>query len=462
MEEKKHIDELFRRNLEEFRPSPPADMWDRIEAGLAPEKKRTPWLYYIRAAASIAVLLGLSAVLWLLFMQKENSETSSTIADVTAPKEVVSQSDLEWDESTMVANTQPDEIGATPRVAVITQGGASSILFAENKEAVLQSTADIILVSDDLKPLTSLQPKQLKDRFQHEIRTREGFVKDEYLQLALVTGEAENDKTKSSRIRLEAGASFQPAFTYRYHEKAMPGNMPPGYDGLEHGIYRLSGGVSLAARIGERFSVESGLRYLRQGQQLNDILVFSSPYLQTTPGTYALDEEYTNKYLISTSLGTIETNNSSLYFSDTRNSRVLASDENHLPGVPRSFQTLDANLIQNLDYFQIPLQVRYLLLKGDFELDVLTGVSVLLLDRNQVLLKLEESEHLLGKTHGVKNVNYGASFGLGFAYRLNEALYLSMEPRIGFFLNPVSSDKALGHKTYPYTLSLGTGLKYRF
>lgn len=75
------IDKLFRDRLEGHAPTPPAYLWDQLEAEIQPKRKRpVMWL----AAAAVALLTLLGGAWWLLVQQGPASGLEAgTIASVT-------------------------------------------------------------------------------------------------------------------------------------------------------------------------------------------------------------------------------------------------------------------------------------------------------------------------------------------------------------------------------------------
>ncbi|NLF42743.1 MAG: hypothetical protein GX587_08610, partial [Bacteroidales bacterium] len=268
------------------------------------------------------------------------------------------------------------------------------------------------------------------------------------------------DSEKSNDIRFEFGASFQPAYSFRYYGADYITNEGTNYEGLESGLIRYSGGISLSARLSKRISLETGLQYLRQGQKLNNIFVFNSSYLQEEPTGFSISDKYVNQYQIQTSMGTINTDNTSLYFTDSYNMRIQASENNMLTGVPRSFQSLDAFIVQSLDYFQVPIQIRALIIDKSIDISITGGLSALILSNNSANLDINGSKYYLGETAGIKHINFGANAGLGFAFELSPGIFFQLEPRFSCYLNPIKTNKSFEYQTFPYTFTIGAGLKY--
>lgn len=73
----KDIDDLFREKLERHSVNPSPMAWEKLQGRLA--QKKTPWAPWIKIAASLVLLLGLTALLWLNVGQ--TNEEPEAVAD---------------------------------------------------------------------------------------------------------------------------------------------------------------------------------------------------------------------------------------------------------------------------------------------------------------------------------------------------------------------------------------------
>lgn len=456
-----HIDELFRGQLEEFNPEPPVDMWERIESQLPSGKKHVYLPVYYRIAASIIILLGLSFFFGDTYFQDD--------ANISlAQTEIKKQENNAIENESKVDTIQLNKRGLNK---TLIQSGTSE---THKKEAYSLLAEENPIEKNNEKPhryslinkLPAINAISIAtDKFSdNSLLLKERATDIIGLPQEIAYLIPSEDKTpepeKGNGIRFEFGASFQPSYSFRYYGADHITNMGTNYEGLESGLFRYSGGLSLSAHLSKRISLETGLQYLRQGQKLNNIYVFNSSYLQEEPTGFSISDKYVNQYQIQTSMGTINTENTSLYFTDSYNMRIQASEDNMLMGVPRSFQSLDAFIVQNLDYFQVPLQIRALIIDKSLDISITGGLSALILSNNSASLDINGSRHYLGETAGIKHINFGANAGLGFAYELSPGIYFQLEPRFSCYLNPIKTTKSFGYQTFPYTFTIGAGLKY--
>ncbi len=120
----------------------------------------------------------------------------------------------------------------------------------------------------------------------------------------------------------------------------------------------------------------------------------------------------------------------------------------------------DQGIRQNLDYLEIPLNLRYTIVDRIFKLQVVGGMSTNLLVNNSVTMETADGTTEIGYLANIRNVNYSGNAGIGFSYHFLDHFSLSLEPRFRYFLNSVND--ATLPSTRPYTFGIYTGLNFLF
>jgi len=120
----------------------------------------------------------------------------------------------------------------------------------------------------------------------------------------------------------------------------------------------------------------------------------------------------------------------------------------------------NARFIQNFDYIEIPLYLRYTLLDSKFDVEMLGGFSSNLLVGNQTFMESNAGKSRIGSTRDMETMNYSGTLGLGLKYGLTKRVSLNVEPRVKYFLNSLNSNASVTYK--PYTIGVFTGLSYEF
>ncbi|MDQ6470375.1 hypothetical protein RB619_06960 [Flavobacterium sp. LHD-80] len=121
----------------------------------------------------------------------------------------------------------------------------------------------------------------------------------------------------------------------------------------------------------------------------------------------------------------------------------------------------DVELLQKLSYYEIPLEFNYALKKDEskFEVDAFTGFSFLFLDKNQLFLKSEKvSMQEVGEAKNISGLNISYDLGIGITYKLTDKIGLDINPLFKYYLNTFKENG----EAKPYSLSLQTGINYKF
>ncbi|MNX30470.1 hypothetical protein D3C86_606340 [compost metagenome] len=140
------------------------------------------------------------------------------------------------------------------------------------------------------------------------------------------------------------------------------------------------------------------------------------------------------------------------------NNIALKSDVN----IQQTFgNSNNIDLVQKLSYYELPMEFNYAIIKNETKIgmDVFTGFSFLILDKNQLYLKSENvSMQHIGEAKNISGVNISYNLGLSISYKLNDKFGLDINPLFKYYL---STFKENGDAK-PYSFALQTGVNYKF
>jgi hypothetical protein len=280
-------------------------------------------------------------------------------------------------------------------------------------------------------------------------------------KLALDAGEAtlqeplpEMDKTWREDPRWMVGAALSPLYTFRDVEsQAMA--MSSDY---ESGTVSYATGVQVGYRTTRRLAIESGVFYNKMGIDIGapGIQLFSNE-ADFAPIGNGIDQS--NIMAISNSVGNIVSNSGDIY---VNNYKVRADYQSNSPTDSWAGPAVSADqgIRQNLDYLEVPLNLRYTLVDRSIQVQLVGGMSTNLLVNNYVSMETPDGTTEIGTLTNIRNVNYSGNAGIGLIYHFLDHFSLSLEPRFRYFLHSVND--ATLPSTRPYTFGLYTGLNYLF
>lgn len=140
-------------------------------------------------------------------------------------------------------------------------------------------------------------------------------------------------------------------------------------------------------------------------------------------------------------------------------SNIILSTGTTPSSINSYFATSDnLTIVQKASYTNIPIEFKYSAFnKNRFGIDAIGGVSVILLDKNQLDMYGNNAGKItLGKIDNQSKINLGLNLGIGLHYNLTKNLQLDMNPVLTYLHN-------VGNDYYkPYSLSLQSGFSYRF
>jgi hypothetical protein len=222
----------------------------------------------------------------------------------------------------------------------------------------------------------------------------------------------------------------------------------------------LGGGISVEVKTGKRWSVQSGIYYSALGQSSGNSSYgvqkdnsfadagHASDYFNTNVSI----ESGSNKMLMNSSAGVIE-------FSGIPSGIEIAANPEESK-MSTAAVVSDARFVQNFEYIEIPLYLRYTLVDSRFDMEMLGGFSSNFLVGNQTFMESDGKNNLIGKTQDMETVNYSGTIGLGLKYGLSKHLFLNVEPRVKYYLNSLNNSSEVTYK--PYTIGVFSGLSYEF
>lgn len=160
------------------------------------------------------------------------------------------------------------------------------------------------------------------------------------------------------------------------------------------------------------------------------------------------------------------------FLENTQNveSLVAVSTENNIQFVGEGINSVDGftlasntvnkgTLRQEFGYYEIPFELSYAVIDKKIKVNVITGLSTLFLDKNNISLSSQNYNTLIGEANNVNKINYSTNVGLGINYNLYKSIYLNLDSILKYQLNTFSDNSG---DFNPYTIGLYSGISYKF
>jgi len=455
----RNIDRLFREGLRNFEENLPFEVWQSIKGELNKKRKIRRLSAMTRLAASFALVLIFGVGFLILrqnFNNQQLSENNLIISE--AGTEFISQendatsntgSNSEY-ENELINKIVQSEANLTPDNQS-NQQNTPLIIFASNETQEERTDKEEIsgkALIQYSEPLNRVNKSGYTFRYE-ENNSGSSFLaitdysKNKYFSEILI------DPEKNKLPRWNIGAMFSPIYSYRALKNSFGNAYSDEYvNDIENALLAYSGGVNVNYKTGKRLSFQSGIHYSKVGQSIEDILIYGS-------WSRTKSESYDNLKSLNNSTGSIEPDRADDYYVDKDDGLIKPANAS-----TGESEQINVNLIQNFNYLEVPLILKYKLIDKKVDVNVFSGLNANILVGNSVYFEHQNERIDVGKTTETKKLNYSGIIGLGFEYEISSRIRLNLEPTLKYYLNSINISKPLD--THPYYFGFFTGISYLF
>ena len=473
MKQKKNIDQLFNERFANHQADPPSHVWDKVQARLEKDKKDRViaiWWKAAGVAASLALILSLAGLLdtsqskSIVEQQPEvkNNSTPPTKIDkaveinlrqdkprvaasnkaaqnqIITPK--VEVNDNKTSKNEIIVLNKPKN--AVAKLAVKKNAGVLSknlgvAVVKPNNSPVISENKEIIN-TEVVVPTASSTVIASEEKISPEEAEKQSIYDAIEEQKQLESKEAVANNTNPQENLWEIAPNIAPVY---YNTLSQGSSIDASFaDNSQSGDVNISYGIGVRYALSDRLKIRSGisnvaLSYSTSGIELGDGPV--SLALKT------IDYASEGVVVIAQDLGTFSSQNQDGTFGDI---------------TPKSTNG-EAFINQNISYYEVPLELSYTLFDSAFGLDVIGGVSTLLLGNNEVSVTAGSYNEVLGSANNLSSLSFATNIGLGLHYKMSSKFRLNVEPMFKYQLNPYT-DSSVSFK--PYYLGVYTGLSFKF
>ena len=473
MKQKKNIDQLFNERFANHQSIPPSHVWDKIQARLEKDKKDRVIAIWWRAAGVAASLALIFSLAGLLDNTQSNGivEQQPEVKNNSAPSPKIDKAvkiNLRQDKPRVAAsNKAAQNQTITPKVDVNDNKTAKNenIVLDKPKKAV----AKLAVKKDAGVPAKNLGVAVVKPNNSPVLKERKEIINTEAVMptgsstviaaLENISPEGAEKQSIFDAIKEQEQLESKEAVANNTTPKESlweiaPNIAPVYYNTLSQGSSidasfadnSQSGDVNISYGIGVRYALSDRLK-IRSGIS-NVALSYSTAGIELGDGPVSLalktiDYASEGVVVIAQDLGTFSSQNQDGTFGDI---------------TPKSTNG-EAFINQNISYYEVPLELSYTLFDSAFGLDVIGGVSTLLLGNNEVSVTAGSYNEVLGSANNLSSLSFATNIGLGLHYKMSSKFRLNVEPMFKYQLNPYT-DSSVSFK--PYYLGVYTGLSFKF
>jgi len=473
MKQKKNIDQLFNERFANHQADPASHVWDKIQARLEKDKKDRVIAIWWRAAGVAASLALIFSLAGLLDNTQSNSivEQQPEVKNNSAPSPKIDKAgeiNLRQDRPRVATtNKEAQNQTITPQLEVNNNKTSKNkiIVIKKPKTAV----AKLAVKKDPGVPVKNLGVAVVKPEKLPVVSDNQEIINHNQL---VVPSRSSTVITALENISPE-GAEKQSIFDAIKEQKQLESkdavakissqenlweiapNIAPVYyntlsqgssidasfaDNSQSGDVNISYGIGVRYALSDRLKIRSGINNVSLSYSTADIELGDGP---VSAALRNINYNRDGIVVIAQDLGTFSSQNQDGTFGEI---------------TPKATNG-EAFINQNISYYEVPLELSYSLFDSAFGLDIIGGVSTLLLGNNEVSVTAGSYNEVLGSANNLSSLSFATNIGLGLHYKMSSKFRLNIEPMFKYQLNPYT-DSSVSYK--PYYLGVYTGLSFRF
>lgn len=482
MSDKKHIDRLFQEHLKNLDETPTPEVWAAIENELHKKKKKNRvipiWWRVAGAAAILLLFLALGNVFFNtnnnitnstnVVIEDSTPKTNSTKSKVvnsttaseeeeTKPSKIVKPSPLKPTDAIVTTKSTKEasenlvgnkpSTSNTPKVSPSASNknkAATAIALSAKEEPepphLTEENSNII--SEPTKQNTSVTPQiatHANEQETHEIPEVNKIAINDTLTIEDAIAETKPKENIKSK-KWDVNPNIAPVY---YNAAGTGSHLDDQFvNNSKTGEINTSYGVSVGYTFNNKLKIRSGVNSLKLSFNTNDVVIYENTATSFTTQATITQIKHVSKPRTNTNLAMVSANN----VTGINNNTFLKESTN-------------AIVNQNINYFEVPLELEYAIINKRFGLNIIGGFSTFFLNDNSVYTESNISRTYIGEANNLNDVSFSTNFGIGVDYNFSKRIKFNLEPTVKYQLNAYNQTSG---SFRPYILGVYTGFSYKF
>jgi len=417
MLERKNIDRVFQENLKDLEIYPNKRVWNNIEGSLNGKTSRAPIALWKRLSG-IAVMLAAIVTSGLFYFNND------TVTVVNSPISETETKDVEPKFTTPLT-----PVFVQPKVELAENSDEIKINRKSGKSIFIKQPNNKVIVTDNeiASMYSTIEDKYVidKDDFLDNIKDSQSIA-DRMDDIP-----EQINKTNTIDKKWSVGPTVAPVY-YNSLQNGSPLNDELS-NNSKSSDNALSIGVKVNYQVSNKFFIQSGVNKVE--------LAYN------TKNVNALISSSKNAF------NNINTDRTGVILTPASN---LANN-----GSPNALNksSVSGDLNQSIEYFELPIEMKYNLYDKKIGLNLVGGFSTLFLSNNSVSMVTQNSVTDLGEANNLNDINFSGNVGVDLDYKISKSWYLNVAPMFKYQFNTYSGNSG---NFRPYYFGLYSGLNYKF
>ena len=417
MLERKNIDRVFQENLKDLEIYPNKRVWNNIEGHLRPETAKKPIALWKKLSGIAVMLLAFVSVGSYYYNTSPNNPvqpqvTESSVENTTDRLETPMNPVFIKSNSELAESTTEVKTPRKAQKAIFVKQASNNVIVTNNQISSVYSNIENKYIID-------------KNEFLEELNQTESIT----ARMESIPEKVELTATDDKKWSV--GPTVAPIF-YNSLQNGSPLN-----DALSNNTKTsdnaLSFGVKINYQLSNKFFIQSGVNKVEMAYN--------------TQGVNALISSSKN------TSSNINTNKSGIILTP------VPSGQGAVSGNELSKSGVSGELNQSLEYYELPIEMKYSLYNKKLGLNLVGGFSTMILSDNSVSLVTQNLVTDLGGANNLNDFNFSGNLGFDVDYKINKSWYLSVAPMFKYQFNTYSNSAG---NFRPYYFGLYSGLNYKF
>ena len=472
MKNNKNIDRLFQERFKDFEAEPNEQTWLIIQEALKEEKKDWKilplWLKYTGIAA--AFILGFFALNTIfksnigfenkIVLENESSNSPNENKPEIQEKTKEDKKTIELKNNSKIAITETPKITKDEKQTATAQPTknissktpnqktATVYLFKNNPSLDKNSSKNETLKSNlVLADITNTTDNKANPNGKNEFIIEKGNLAVAKAGLTNETKAPNNEtneleailklkEAKKNSVAAERKNKWEimPNVAAMYPNSKVTGIDPQFNENSKTTDNSIGFGIGVNYAISKKLALRTGINKFALGYNTKNVTYSSG--LNTT---YLANVDYTTNAMVEV--------------------RSNASG-NALMTFEKNIQKTNTGTInQKMGYYEVPLEISYVILDKKIGISLIGGISTLFLDENKISLISSETNIKLGEANNLNAMHFSSNIGLGFKYKLVKSFQLNFEPMVKYQLNTFSTNTG---NNKGVLIGLYSGISYHF
>jgi len=417
MLERKNIDRVFQENLKDLEIYPSKRVWTKIEGSLNGKASRPPIALWKRLSG-IAVMLAAVITTGLFYFNNEVAPVINQPLTETETKDADNK--IETPLTPVFVNPSTELAENTDEIKINRKSGKPLFIKKPNN--------NVIVTNNEIASMYST----IEDKY---IVDKNDFLIDIKESQSIADRMEEIPSKINTANTIDKKWSIGPTVAPIYYNSLQNGS-PLSEDlanNSKSSDNALSIGVKVNYQVSNKFFIQSGVNKVELAYNTENV----NAVISSSKNAFANNINTNKSGVILTPVGKPS--------SDRSNELNKAS--------------VSGDLNQSIEYFELPIEMKYNLYDKKVGLNLVGGFSTLILSNNSVSMVTQNSVTDLGDANNLNDINFSGNLGVDLDYKISKSWYLNVAPMFKYQFNTYSGNAG---NFRPYYFGLYSGLNYKF